>query len=280
MKLNKINGLLMTGFLAAVTPLSAVDAANIVVNYSGSAILNGQQVGYQYGQIAPNPASSGLRGVGIGGIGLTTHDTDYLFSSAGVFNAWCVDIYNWMSTGTSVYNVETGSELAGLLTGLRPGPFDGAQRVNDLLGLANTVYSTLATRVDSAAFQLAVWAITYGTPDQNGQYRITANDPGFRVDAHTAISEYVAMANDWLANLDVAARTGNFTLTYLSDAGASRSTQNLIVFTPAQLSSTIQSVTVSEPGSFMLILLGWVLFAATPGLEASRKLRYRLALDN
>lgn len=267
MKINKVSGLLLVGFMGALTPLSAVKAASIAVNYAGSSILNGLQVGYESGQIAPNPASSSsLRGVGIGGDSLTTIDTSYLFSSAGVFNAWCVDIYHWMSAGASTYNVETGSDLAGVLTGLRPGAVDGAQRVDDLIGLANEVYSTLTTRIDNAAFQLAVWAITYGTADANGRYQVNATDPGFHVDANTAVSQYVTLANDWLANLDTAAFTGNYALTYLSDAEATRRTQNLVVFTPVISSAGIPSATVPEPGSLTLILFGFALLAATTAL--------------
>ncbi|MCK9606125.1 MAG: hypothetical protein M0R33_06690 [Methylomonas sp.] len=263
MKINNIKGLLLIGFLGVVAPLSAVKAGSIVVNYSGSAILNDQQVGYESGQISPNPSSSSLRSVGIGGDSLTTSDTSYLFSSTGVFNAWCVDIYHWMSAGTSTYNVETGNDLAGVLTGLRPGTPDGAARVDDLIGLANAVYSSLATRVDSAAFQLAVWAITYGTVDANGLYQINATDPGFHVDTNTAVSQYVILANEWLANLDTTAYSGNYALTYLSDAGAARGTQNLVVFTPVIFSATSQSATVPEPGSLTLVLFGFALLAAT-----------------
>lgn len=260
MKFNKINFLLLAGFAGSIVPLTTSQAASIDVSYSGSTILNGINVGYyKGGEIAPNPDSVNLKPVWIGGDSFTTNDTNYLFASTGVFNAWCVDIYHWLSVGNYTYNVETGGELAGVLSDVRRGTPDGGERVEDLVDLANQVYGTLATKEHSAAFQLAVWAITYGVQNTNGLYEITASNTGFRVDTNTAVSSYVTLANSWLAALDTAAITGNYSLTYLSDSGATRGTQNLVVFTSIP-PSLIETSSVPEPGSLLLILSGLGVF--------------------
>lgn len=270
MNFKKISCLVCVGLTSSVLPLSVSQAASIDVTYSGSSILSGQHVGYEYGSIAPNPDSINLKRVGIGGDSFTSSDTNYLFASTGVFNAWCVDIYHWLSVGNYTYNVESGNELANVLSVLRPSTPDGGARVEDLLDLANEVYSTLSTTADSAAFQLAVWAITYGTPNASGLYEISSNSSDFRVDSSTAALSYVALANSWLAALDTAKNTGSYSLTYLSDSRANRGTQNLVVFTPIPQSS-LETSSVPEPGSLLLILSGLGVFGFVTGKQKEIK---------
>jgi hypothetical protein len=122
------------------------------------------------------------------------------------------------------------------------------QRVDQLVRLADEVYSTVDTKTDSAAFQLAVWAITYGTADSSGNYHINTTDPDFRVDSGTVNSAFGVLANEWLDNLSTAHNTGNFTLTYLND-GTRENTQDVIVFTDPP-------TVVPEPASIALLGLG------------------------
>ncbi|BBJ22448.1 PEP-CTERM sorting domain-containing protein [Candidatus Nitrotoga sp. AM1P] len=223
-------------------------AATINVTSAGSANFGSGAVGYQYGSVAPNPNSNTVPvGVGIGGDSFTSLDHSYDFSSTGQFNTWCVDIYHWLIGGNVTYTVATGTELAASLSSLRSGTPDGTTRVSDLGKLANQVYSSVDTKNESAAFQLAVWAITYGTADISGRYHISTTDAGFRVDSNTANSAYGVMANDWLQNLG-AGGTGNYTLTYL----AANNTQDMVVFTagPPKL------ITVPEPTTLALLGLG------------------------
>jgi hypothetical protein len=113
--------------------------------------------------------------------------------------------------------------------------------------LANEVYSTLGAgtlaqqETKSAAFQLAVWAITYGAPTNA---TIDTTNSGFRVDSGTASSAYGVLANTWLANLGTASNTGNYNLTYLND-GTHETTQDMVVFT-----------TVPEPATLGLLAIG------------------------
>jgi hypothetical protein len=231
----------------AMASKSAV-AATIDVTYSGSANFGTGSVGYYYnGSIAPNPNSNtSLVGVGIGGDSFTSTNHSYDFSPTGQFNAWCVDIYHWMSNGKATYNVATGSDLAIELSHLRPGGATGAMRVNQMIELADEVYSFVDTKVESAAFQLAIWAIAYGTSDT--LQISTERFSGFWVDENTAKSDFGILANDWLRNLGIAKKTGNYTLTYLND-GTLNKTQDVIVFTDPPGA-------VPEPGSLSLLCLG------------------------
>jgi PEP-CTERM motif len=245
--------------LAAVTMIGATTASQLAtagsidVTYAGSANFGSGSVGYFSGSVAPNPNSGvNLVGVGIGGDSFTSTDHTYDFSATGQFNTWCVDIYHWLSGGSVTYIVANGTDLASELNTLRPGSPDGAGRVQALLQLANEVYGSVNTETESAAFQLAVWAIAYGTPDLSG-YHISATDPGFRVDSGTVTSAFGVLANSWLADLNTAPETGNYTLTYLND-GVRDNTQDMIVFTPS--APNVPSLAVPEPATLALLGLG------------------------
>lgn len=230
-------------------------AGTIVTTYSGSANFGSGPVGYESGSVAPNPNSSTrLVGVGIGGDSFTSADHSYDFSSTGQFNVWCVDIYHWMINGTVTYTVGSASDLATELSLLRPGTPGGSLRVSQLTRLANEVYSSVNTKTESAAFQLAVWAITYGTADRSGNYHIDTLDPGFHVGSSTTVnSAFGVLANQWLANLGTAATTGNYKLSYLND-GAREFTQDVVVF--SKLPDFVR--TIPEPASIALLSLGLI----------------------
>ena len=242
--------LLGIGLIGAAMASQSSLAAIIEATFSGSSDFGSGPVGYYRGKIAPNPNSStSLVRVGIGGDSFTSANHTYDFSATGQFNTWCVDIYHWLIGGTVTYTVGTGSDLAAELTTLRPGTPNGTTRVTDLVRLANQVYSTVDTKKESAAFQLAVWAITYGTADGSGHYHINTTDPGFRVNSVTANSAFGVLANTWLSNLDTAPNTGpgTWNLTYLND-GTAGSTQDMIVFTDPPA--------VPEPATLALLGLG------------------------
>ncbi len=252
MKMKSILSAVAVIGLAAASQSAA--AATIAVNYAGSANFGSGGVGYYNGSVAPNPASStALVGVGIGGDSFTSANHTYDFSVTGQFNTWCVDIYHWLAGGAVTYNVASGADLAASLDTLRPGIPNGSTRVNQLILLANDVYSTVNTKLESAAFQLAVWAVTYGNADGTGHYSINTTNSGFKVDSGTAGSAYGVLANSWLANLGTAADTGSYKLAYLND-GTANNTQDMVVFT-----------TVPEPSAF------WLVAFSLLGLGLARK---------
>jgi hypothetical protein len=249
---------LLAATMAAALGSQSAMAGNITATYLGSAQLgSGAGVGYATGTVSPGPGGAISANVLIGGDSFTATPDGSFGLPSGKFDAWCVDIYHWL-TSPSYFTTADASTLAATLQVLRPNaPPTGTQRVNDLNKLANVYYSTLRTNsaTDSAAFQLAVWAITYGTQDSSGHYHIDSTNAGFHVDATTAGSAWGQEANTWLDNFSTAANTANYNIIYLSD-GASNSTQDLVVFVQTA------GATVPEPGMLSLVGLGLLAAAA------------------
>ena len=233
----------IAAFLAATCLSTSAFASLIQATSDGAANFGFAGVGYETGAIAPTQKSeTELTAVLIGGDSFRTADNSYDFSATGQFNTWCVDIYHWMRVGAVSYNVGSTTDLVAALGAT---PRSNPQlRVNQLLQLANEVYSTVDSKEESAAFQLAVWEISYGTADSSGRYHIDTTDAGFRVNSATANSGYGRLANRWLLNLGSMLTTGNYKLTYLND-GTVNNTQDMVVFT-----------SVPEPASLALLGLG------------------------
>lgn len=243
---------LAIGVVASMTILT-VHAGNITAVDLGGANFGAGSVGYRgVGAITPNPNSNTVPvNVMLGGDSMSTTDTSYDFSATGLFNTWCVDIYHWVN-GSSIYTVATAADLANELAVRRPGTISGATRVADMISLADEVYGMVNDAQTSAAFQLALWEIAYGTPGNTGVFRINTSDSGFHVDAATVNASYGVMANLWLSQLQTAPIKYDYSLTYLSDA-RTENTQDMIVLTR----TPPHNQTVPEPSTLLSMLAGF-----------------------
>ena len=254
MKSNTANGMVRLALLALGLAINSASVLagpqTITANYAGSANFGSGGVGYGSGSIAPNPNNSGFTGVGVGGDSFSTTANTYSFTSAtGSFNTWCVDIFHWLQGGSVTYNVGGASELSTVF---------GSSRVTALTSLINEQYSKVNNLDTSAAFQLATWAIMFGTPGQGGGYSL--NSATFQTSSGITGE---ATAQDWLANLGSAPTTGNYKITYLYQLGDQHTSQNLITLSP-----------VPEPETYAMLLVGLGLI----GLTMLQRKRMPLAL--
>jgi hypothetical protein len=264
--------LLLAAGLTALMGAQAVTAATISLTYRGGAYLDGAKRDYINGTIYPNPPTGGDT-VRIGGNSFTAAPSlsgipAIPGAPAGYFNGWCVDILNWLVSPSSFF-VKTSDELATDLTKTPRFSPDGTVRVNDLKKLATRQYDNLKTTDDSAAFQLAIWAIAYGQQSSPGKYTLYGSSSTFQagidiVGNGTTIAKkgYATKAETWLN--DIATFNGplSYDFIYLQDATTNvaapytlgTGTQDMVVFVRSNGS------TVPEPGS--LALVGLALAAA------------------
>jgi PEP-CTERM motif len=242
--------------------IQSASAADITATYdAGGAYLgNGSQVGFRTGTISPGPNGATSANVSIGGVAFSATPAGQFGLPAGKFDAWCVDILHWLSTPSSEFNVVTGSNLAMTLGNVRPAPPTGQERVDDLDRLADLYYASVNTTNESAAFQLAVWAITYGSKGVNG-YQINTTDTRFSVDTGTDTSAWGVLADSYLDGVASGAQaTSNYNIIYLEDASAlANKTQDMVVFVKSSTSTN----NVPEPGSLALVGLALVGVGAT-----------------
>ena len=223
-----LTAVIALGFAIASQSVFA-NPATITGSYAGSADFGSGGVGYGSGSIAPNPNNSGFAGVGVGGDSFTTIPNTYSFTSAsGSFNTWCVDIFHWLNTGSVTYALGGSTELASVF---------GTSRVTALTSLINEQYSKVNDQTTSAAFQLATWAIMFGTPNQ-GAYSL--NSATFQTSSGITGG---TTAQSWLDQLGTAPTTGNYSISYLYQPVPG--SQNLIALTP-----------VPEPETYAMLIAG------------------------
>jgi len=155
--------------------------------------------------------------------------------SSGSFVAWCLDVQSWL-TSPATYSPVTG---AAFYTGAI-----GVTKVNALERLATAVLSSVNTKQESGAFQLAIWEIIN---ESSGPYNISSGN--FMVG--TASDGAMGLAQTWLTNLNNGTYSVD-TMTLGVWKDVSGKTQDLGVFTLA----------IPEPEIYAMMavglgLLGW-----------------------
>ncbi|NTV94968.1 MAG: hypothetical protein HGA75_06070 [Thiobacillus sp.] len=210
--------------LAGLIAGSPAWAATVKLTKQGGAKFGTTVAGYVLGNVWPNPTyptgtSKTTIEEDVGGDSFKVDaSSSTLFKVGTLVNAWCADV-NYGLLDSQTYTLGDSKKLSGKF---------GSTRTNNLLRLANQRYATVDTTEESAAFQLAIWAILFGTPDSTGKYNL-----GNATYSATLASDQAAvatMAQSWLNTLSSAASTGSYKIRYFYVA-TQPYTQNLVAFT-------------------------------------------------
>jgi hypothetical protein len=228
-------------------------ASTLTVNFPGSFFPTGGDSGtqgYDNSNLVSQPAGDPSAYVGT-----VLTGGDLLTSGASNLQAYCVDLSHNLYIGStnlmySVYadsDATTTSYFAGLYTGA-----NGATTITALEHLASNVLgANLVVNADSsAAFQLAVWDLSFGAGSSG--FQATANGP----DAATVNADVTSFLN--LANVGGAITQR---LSLLEDNGMNGSAiQDLVTFSPVPL-----------PGALPLFASGIGLWAVARTRRALRR---------
>jgi len=126
-----------------------------------------------------------------------------LQTNIGALNTYCVDLFDYISTGNPSVNTFNQNALTAgshFQNGSLTGTFTQAQ-VNVITKLLTNGSLQSNTVVNNAALQIAIWAAEYDTAAANGTYNITAGDAFYFTatgDSNSAAA--LALAQTYLNN--------------------------------------------------------------------------------
>lgn len=143
----------------------------------------------------------------------------------GDFLAFCVDLTKSLSAG-STYTTSSSSAYSALVEG-------------DIDRLFTSVYASIDTAIEAAAFQLALWEII---SDNGATYDLSAGS--FIASASGAVMQQAAAYLAGLAN----AATGGYQITYLH----SRTSQDLVTVSPVPVPAALGMLGLGIAGLFGL----------------------------
>ena len=185
--------------------------ANAAITVTDLGSFNGS-VAVTFAVTAPNVATSGSTNAG----GFKTS----LDGGATSFETYCADLYQFVG-GSSDYSLVTGAAHY-------TAPHTAA---NAAIGKLYSFHNLVTNATSEAAFQLAVWEISYET---SGTYSLSAGTAQF-----TSTAAVTALATSWLATLPA---VSSFNVSVLE----SPSKQDLV----------FASAPVPEPSTYALMAAG------------------------
>ena len=108
-----------------------------------------------------------------------------LQTNVGTLNAYCVDLFHTISTGSNAYTFNQNALTAG--SSYMNGSASSTFTVNQVGLITNLLINgSLQTQntINSAALQVAIWDVEYGTAATNGTYNVTGGS-GFSFSANS-----------------------------------------------------------------------------------------------
>jgi hypothetical protein len=174
------------GISAVLLGLAAGSAVATTVTTSSVSLPNGSTT------VNINDTIPGQTSIDGGGSNLIT-GTIGLQTNIGALNTYCVDLFDYINTGSTVATFNQNALAAGqtFQAGSTNGTFTQLQVTRLTALLTNGSLQTQNT-VNTAALQIAIWGIEYDTPS-GGVYNLTNPDSFFFY--HTSDSNSTAALN-------------------------------------------------------------------------------------
>jgi hypothetical protein len=166
---------------------------------------------------------------------------DLLTAGSTSIQAYCVDLSHNIVIGSNLnYNSfsDTSTTTVAWFNGLYSGA-NGAANIQSLEYLASSALSLVNNADSSAAFQIAVWDIAFGSGVSGNPFAVQANGAN-QATVNNDVAQFLALASNSAANNGPISEH----LTLLEDDGTNGSAiQNLVTFTPVPLPPSLWGLT-------------------------------------
>lgn len=185
-----------------------------------------------------------------------------LQTSIGSLNTYCVDLFDYIGLGNNSYTfnqnvMTTGSQYAsasGATTNW------SQTQINLLNALLYNGSLQASTTVNSAALQIAIWEVEYGTAAANGTYNLTANNQNFYFTTNSSDSNSgaaISLAQTYLNNVTGYLDGGTRFVSAIWNLNAS-SVVEYLTSTPVGTQNLVYLASAPEPSTVAVFGLGLV----------------------